>query len=106
MSRSKAALNAQEKRELADPTGHFARRHPAARQLLFALDREQFHICEVKMFEHHAWLRLGCGAIVSAYRSGRVLVQGRIHGLGSHESKEMLETLLPAGTVWQVRVID
>ena len=102
MTRLKTALNAQERRELSSPDGEFARRHPAARKLLFALEREDFHVCDVKAFEHHAWIRLGCRAIVNAYRSGTVMVQGSIDG----QSKELLETLLPPGTIWQVRVTD
>ena len=106
MSRFKAALNAKEKRELFDPQGTFANNHPGGFKWLYALMEAQFHISEVVRHEHHCSIRLGCGAVLSVYKKGKVMVQGRLHGLGSTESKEMLEELLPRNTIWQVRLVD
>lgn len=104
MSRIKSALNAQEKRELFDPQGSLANNHPAGAKLLRDLTEADFHVCEVVNQAHHCLIRLGCGAILSIYKSGKVMVQGRLHGTGSGESKEMLEKLLPHNTIWQVRL--
>ena len=104
MSKFKSELNAKEKRELFDPAGSIAIKHPAGIRMLVSLKIADFHICEVIPHEHHLAIRLGCGAVLSVYRSGKVMIQGRLHGSGAGETKEMLVKILPAQTIWQIRL--
>lgn len=104
MNGIKSALNVQEKRELFDPQGSLANNHPAGAKLLHGLKEADFHVCEVVEQEYHYLIRLSCGAVLSIYKNGKVMVQGRLYGTGSGESKEMLEKLLPRNTIWQVRL--
>ncbi len=102
MSRFQSQLNAKELREFFDPQGTFAKKHVAGAELLRCLKEADFHICEVKDAGHHIWIRLGCGAILLTYLSGKVLVQGRLLGQEGRESKRLLDRLLPADTIWQL----
>lgn len=103
MSRIRSELNAQELRYFFAPRGAFARRHRHARQILATLRVEDFHVCEVVEHPGHAWIRLGCGAILTVYQNCTVLVQGRAYGCGADEAVALLREVLPASTVWQLR---
>jgi hypothetical protein len=104
MSRIRSELNAEELKYFYEIEGAFARRHPQGHQMLETMRREDFHVCQVVEHDYHALIRLGCGAILSVYRSGKVLVQGRAYGCGADEAVSLLRELLPRSTVWQLRV--
>ncbi len=102
MSRFRSELNISEIREFFEPSSDFSRRHPLARQMLGELGQFNFHICEVTEHNHHTWIRLGCGAILSVYQSGKVLVQGRVQDA---DSETMLKEILHGRSVaWQLKV--
>lgn len=104
MSRFQSNLDVQQRRSFLSRGSKFPARTKTAGLLLSALGKHDFHICEVVEHEHHIWIRLGCGAIISIYATGTVLVQGRIHGSGAGEAEKLLRKVLPGRVVWKARV--
>lgn len=105
MSRFRSELSVAETRGYFTPNSAFSRKHPVACGLFNSLRKTDFHICEVVLHERHTWIRLSCGAILSIYETtGGCLVQGKMLDYDGAESLQMLRNLLPANTVWQVRV--
>ena len=105
MSRFQTHLNVhQQKKFLSPPTRIPDTRTELAGHVLSALGTHDFHICEIVEHRNHLWIRLGCGAIISVYATGTVLVQGRIYGCGAAEAAELLRQMLPGRLVWKARV--
>lgn len=104
MSRFQSHLNAQQKKQFLSPQGKSSARTSKASRVLSVLSHHDFQICQIVERKTHMWIRLGCGAIVSVYVTGTVLVQGRIYGCGAAEAEQMLRQVLPAPLVWKARV--
>jgi hypothetical protein len=101
MPRIQSELSARQLKTLIDTEGEFAKRKPAAYALFMRMRADHFHICDVHIGSAVAAIHLGCGAVVSIYQRGTVMVQGRIN-TGSFDTKADLERVLPASTVWQL----
>jgi hypothetical protein len=75
----------------------------AARELIAALQHGDIFIRAVVFHKHHALIRLCCGATLSVYHAGKVLVQGKFLHCSPRKGMEMLKPFLPAdNTVWEV----
>lgn len=70
MSRFQTHLNAQQRKKYFSSKSRFPARTPTAGLVLSTLGKHDFHICEIVEHRTHIWIRLGCGAIISAYVTG------------------------------------
>lgn len=106
MSRFQPPLKTTKEKQPQSPPRQFRARTEKAGQVLSVLGKHGFRINE--LVERHIQIRihLSCGAIVSVYTTGTVLVQGRIQGCGAREAGETLRAILPEPLVWQARVDD
>lgn len=106
MSRFPSQLKFNKEKQSQSPPRQFRARTQKAAHVLSVLGKHGFRINE--LVERHIQIRihLSCGAIVSVYTTGTVLVQGRIHGGSAREDAETLRAILPAPLVWQARVDD
>lgn len=106
MSRFQSHFNATKEKQPQSPPRQFRGRTEQAGHVLSVLGKHGFHINE--LVERHIQIRihLSCGAIVSVYATGTVLVQGRIHGCGARKAADTLRAMLPEPLVWQARVDD
>lgn len=106
MSRFPSQLKSNQNKQPQSPPRQFRARTEQAGHVLSVLGRHGFRINE--LVERHIQIRihLSCGAIVSVYTTGTVLVQGRIHGGSAREAADTLRAILPEPLVWQARVDD
>ena len=106
MALFRSHLNDTREIQPQSPPRQFRARTEQAGQVLAVLGKHGFRINE--LVERHIQIRihLSCGAVVSVYTMGTVMVQGRIHGRGARETAETLRAILPATLVWQARVDD
>ncbi len=101
MTTFNANLPEQENR-LLRPDSTLARRHPYGYRVLINLGREGVGVQEVTQHDYHAVIRLSCGPVISVYRTGKVLVQGKLSWSVGIETKEAIERSLPQSTVWKM----
>jgi hypothetical protein len=106
MSRFPSPLKTTKGNPSQSPPRQFRARTEQASHVLSVLGKHGFRINE--LVERHIQIRihLSCGAIVSVYTTGTVLVQGRIHGCGAREAADTLRAILPEPLIWQARVDD
>lgn len=74
-----------------------------AEQIETSLTESDFFIDSIKKIEYGQQLRLGCGAVISVYDRGTVLVQGKLHPQCREESLAKLRQALPPDTRWQLK---
>lgn len=69
-------------------------------ELVAQLRRHRLEVMSVREIEHAFQIRLECGVIINVYRTGKVLVQGKLDQRGMTERVYVLQKLLPAGTTF------
>lgn len=106
MSRFLSPFKTTKEKQSQSPPRQFRARTEQAGQVLSVLGEHGFRINE--LIERHIQTRihLSCGAIVSVYATGTVLVQGRIHGCGARKAADTLRATLAEPLVWQARGDD
>lgn len=62
-----------------------------------------FYIDSVNEIDFGQRVRLGCGAVISIYDKGTVLVQGKLHPQCRDESMSLLKQMLPPDTRWCIK---
>lgn len=104
MSRFQSELNAQQKEQYLSPQKEASPPASKSGHVLSLLDKNDFHICDIVESDMDVRIRLGCGAVITVYTTGTVLVQGQIYGYGSAEAEKILREILPTPFVWKARV--
>ena len=74
------------------------------KEILTAIKADEFQVdrCDEELWCHK--ITLGCRLIVCAYKSGKIVVQGKYDAQYGAESMEHLIPLLPPETRWCVNV--
>lgn len=62
------------------------------------LQKNGLEVTSVLAIDYGNQIRLECGVIINAYRTGKVLVQGKLDARGKAQRVHLLQHLLPAGT--------
>lgn len=62
------------------------------------LQKSGLEVTSVLAIEYGCQIRLECGAIINVYKTGKVLVQGKLDPRGKAQRVHLLQQLLPAGT--------
>ncbi len=62
------------------------------------LQNSGLEITSVHTIEYGCQIRLECGAIINVYKTGKVLVQGKLDPRGKAQRVHLLQQLLPTGT--------
>ena len=69
-------------------------------RLTVNLERSGLEVMSVRPIDHACQIRLECGVIINVYKTGKVLVQGKLDPRGMTERVYLLQKLLPAGTTF------
>ena len=69
-------------------------------RLIVDLVRSGMDVTSARPIDHAYQIRLDCGVIINVYRTGKVLVQGKLDPRGMTERVHLLQKLLPAGTTF------
>lgn len=104
MSRYQSHPNTDQRYARAVNGVKFRRDFPHAARILTSLKARDFQVLKTDVQTHLVRIRLRCGAVVSVYKTGTVLTQGRIRGCGAEGAAALLQSLLPTPHVWQVHV--
>ena len=70
--------------------------------IVAALVAEDFYIATKKEIPYGLQIKLGCGAVVNVYSSGKVMVQGKLIPACAEESMPLLVKALPPLTMWML----
>ena len=62
------------------------------------LQNRGLEVTSVLVIEYGCQIRLECGAIINVYKTGKVLVQGKLDPRGKAQRVHLLQQLLPTGT--------
>lgn len=62
------------------------------------LEKSGLQVISVRTIEYGYQIRLECGAIINVYKTGKVLVQGKLDHRGKAQHVYLLQQLLPTGT--------
>lgn len=71
-------------------------------QLEAKLRNAEFMINQVEHYDHQSCFRLGCGAVITLFKTGTCVVQGKFIKSCKNESREILGKILPLKTRWQI----
>jgi len=71
-------------------------------ELINQLQDADFMIKSVKKMEHSTMVTLGCGAVINAYKTDTVMIQGKMIKSAKKEALSMLRKILPVDTVWEL----
>jgi hypothetical protein len=93
-------------RRASTPDEDFPARTATAGQVIAALGKNGFQVSKHAEHDTHIWIALHCGAVISAYATGTVLVQGRISGPDAENAARLLHQVLPGKVVWKARVLE
>jgi hypothetical protein len=69
-------------------------------RLIGNLERNGLEVTSVRPIDHAYQIRLACGVIINVYKTGTVLVQGKLDARGKTHRVYLLQKLLPAGTTF------
>ena len=69
-------------------------------RLIVNLERSGLEVTSVRPIDHAYQIRLECGVIINVYRTGKVLVQGKLDPRCKTHCVYLLQKLLPAGTTF------
>jgi len=69
-------------------------------RLIANLERNGLEVTSARPIEHAIQIRLDCGVIINVYKTGKVLVQGKLDPRGKAHRVYLLQKLLPAGTTF------
>lgn len=69
-------------------------------EILRQLQDHDFHVRDITALESSVRIRLGCGASVTIYPTGTLLVQGRFEQSCAHESVRLLKDILGPRAKW------
>lgn len=69
---------------------------------LFKALKTEFPLQQCRQVSHGMMINLCCGAKITVYNNGNVLVQGTISGHCYKKVARSLEKILPVHTVWQI----
>lgn len=74
-----------------------------ARTIEIQILESGLYIDKVNDIEYSQQLRLACGAVISVYDKGTVLVQGKLLPASKTELLALLRKILPSDTRWHVK---
>jgi len=60
----------------------------------------EFDILDIKKIANGQQIRLACGAVISVFDTGTVLVQGKLHEYYRERASILLKHILPPTTRW------